>query len=296
MIARIRSPFGPRERSASTWFERNASASRLGTKFLPENATSNGSSPGTSSAAIRAGPRSSCRSSAAIRRGHPARPERDVGLGLPRDVGNAEAVADDRHARRAARSRVRARSLPEPERGRLEVAADVARRHVAAERGQAVVERGLVARVAVEREAAVLAGRQDRPGGGRVVALRRRGVDGRQGERRAWRGRPPPPLPAFPRRGGYRSILRIAMRVSGPAAGLQSPAWTPSSPSRRRSSRCASRPSSCGGHVERRSVGVRAPGRPHSARTRSPPERSPGVRPPAGTRRRFASTTSAARC
>ena len=61
MIARMLRPFGPRERSASTWFERDASASRLGTKFLPENATSNGSSPGTSSAAIRAGPRSSCR-------------------------------------------------------------------------------------------------------------------------------------------------------------------------------------------------------------------------------------------
>ena len=48
------------------------------------------------------------------------------------------------------------------------------------------------------------------------------------------------------------------MRVSARAAGLQSPAWTPSSPSRRHSSRCACPRSSCAAHSTRRSAAFAA--------------------------------------
>ena len=58
--------FGPTvrcERTASSWFARKASVSALGTNAFPLKASASGSSPGTSSAAIRAGPRMSWRRS-----------------------------------------------------------------------------------------------------------------------------------------------------------------------------------------------------------------------------------------
>ncbi len=117
----------------------------------------------------------------AVGGGHPARAERDVGLGPPRDVCDAEGVTEDRHARAGALPPLRLLE-PEPERRGLEVAAEVARGHVAAQRCQPVVERGLVTRVPVEREAPVLARREHRPGGRRVVPLRG-GVERRERER-----------------------------------------------------------------------------------------------------------------
>ena len=103
---------------------------------------------------------------------HPAGAEGDVGLRLPRDVGDVEAVADDRD------SGARTLALPrlvrsEAERRRLEVAADRGGGDISTQRGERVVPVRLVGRVAVERQAPVLARRQDRPGRCGVVALRR---------------------------------------------------------------------------------------------------------------------------
>ena len=76
---------------------------------------------------------------------------------FPVHMRDAEAVTDDRHAG-AADARASLHRGGAPERRGLEHAADVARRDVAEERRQRVVELRLVARVAVEREAAVLPG------------------------------------------------------------------------------------------------------------------------------------------
>ena len=97
-------------------------------------------------------------------------------------MSDAEGVAGDRHAGPRALALV-ARSRRRAERRRLERPPDVTRGHVAEERRQRVVELRLVACVLVEREAPVLARRQDRPGGRRVVDVRARP--------RAVRGRPP---------------------------------------------------------------------------------------------------------
>ena len=107
----------------------------------------------------------------AIGRRDPARSVGDVRLGLPVDVSDAEVVAHDLHARSRALALVSGERR-RTERSRLEHAADVSRRDVAQERRQRVVELCLVARVLVERDAAVLSRRQDRPRRGRVVARR----------------------------------------------------------------------------------------------------------------------------
>ena len=97
--ARICGPTAPCARSASIWFARNASVSRARDEAsCPESASASGSSPGTSSAAMRAGPRMSCRRSprsAAVTQPAPNATSASV---LPGDVRDAEAVADDRHA------------------------------------------------------------------------------------------------------------------------------------------------------------------------------------------------------
>ena len=161
-IARSRRPVAPCARSASSWFERNASASALGTNVRPERARASGSTPGH---VERGDPRRAAdelEQEPAIRRGDPARAECDVGLGLAGDVGDAEAVPHDRHAG------ARPLALPglvrsEPERRGLEEAPQVPLGHGPAERGQPVVELRLVGRVPVEGEASVLARRKDAP-------------------------------------------------------------------------------------------------------------------------------------
>ena len=150
----------------------------------------------------------------------------------------------------------------------------------------AVVELRLVGRVAIERQAAVLARRKDRPRGGGVVALRVR--------RRAAAGRAPrsdetrAAAAAVARAAAYTDTRcgRLNMRVSGAVRRYYSPApWTPSSRSRRRSSRCA-----CPADLVRRGSSARAPRSPPGPR-RSPPTRSPQVLLP-GERRPAGATPS----
>ena len=83
---------------------------------------------------------------------------------------DAEAIADDREAGPRALALLSLHRCA-AERGRLEETSNVARGDTAEERRQRVVELRLIGGVAIERKAAVLAGRQDRPRSGRVVAL-----------------------------------------------------------------------------------------------------------------------------
>ena len=104
---------------------------------------------------------------------------------------HAESVSGDRHAAPRTLTPV-ASNRRRAERGRLERAPDVTRGDGAGERRQRVVPRSLVARVLVERQAAVLPRRQNRPRGCGVVGLRgclerrehdRRRCDERRGKR-----------------------------------------------------------------------------------------------------------------
>jgi hypothetical protein len=149
----------------------NASASALGTKLPPRQGELERIHAGNVERREAGGPAQQLEERSAVRGRHPAGTEGDVSFGLSRHVRHAVAIAHDRHTR----ARTLALSClvgAAAEWSRLEVAANVLRGHVPAERGQTVVELRLIGRVAIEREAAVLAGRQDRPRCRRVVALR----------------------------------------------------------------------------------------------------------------------------
>ena len=60
MSAMIARPFEPRLSRTWYWAARKSSACRLGMKTRPDRARLNASRPGTSSAAMREGPRTSC--------------------------------------------------------------------------------------------------------------------------------------------------------------------------------------------------------------------------------------------
>ena len=124
----------------------SCSVAALGTNDWPLVTRPNALMPGTSATATRAGPRPSCEEQAAVACGHPAGAEREVGAGLPGDVGDAVRVVDDRRARPPGRLLVRRAD-------RLEVlgevvAVDVGVGDVAAQRREPVVERELVERLA----------------------------------------------------------------------------------------------------------------------------------------------------
>ena len=154
----------------------------------------------------------------------------------------------------------------------------------AEERRQRVVELRLISRVPVEREAAVLPRRKDRPRRSGVIApggrcLERSEEDDRRGdEHRGERDQSSEHRPDATCATKY-SPLSVDALLAFAAA----------------SSRCGCQEISCGASV-RAARPSSPPGPPASPHTHSPRARSPGARRPDGAKRRSASTTSAARC
>ena len=195
-------------------------------------------------------------------------------------MGDAEGVTGDLHAPSRALALV-ARSRRSAEWRRLERAPDVPRGDVARERCQRVVERGLVSRVLVEREAAVLPRRQDRPRRRRVVDVRC-GLERREHDRRR-----------CDERRGERGEAAEHVRDGTALATQYSPLRGCAARVRRGADRAPalgrSRTPVPGADGGRSSL----PGRQGSPRTRWQRALSRGVPRPAGARRRSASTTSA---